>query len=91
MSRSHRKPYCSWANAGTMHNDKKIYHGRHRAMIRQAIKNNQDVDELYIPRKNYEVSDVWSMARDGKQYYVEIPRDCDDDWYKEFYKRVRRK
>ena len=91
MSRSYRKPYSSWANTSGMHNDKKLYHHKHRAKARQAIKTTQDFDELHTPIKNIEVSDVWCMARDGEQYYVEIPRDCDEDWYKEFYKRIKRK
>ena len=91
MSHSYRKPYSSWCNPSGMSNDKKMYHRKHRARVRQAIKTVQDFDELHTPIKNIEVSDVWTMARDGKQYYVEIPRDSDEDWYKEFYKRIKRK
>ncbi len=90
MSHSYRKAYSPW-RSGSMREDKRIYHRRHRARVRTLINSAKDLDELHTPIKNIEVSDVWTMARDGKQYYVEIPRDCDDDWYKEFYKRVKRK
>ncbi len=74
-----------------MRTDKKIYHRRHRARVKAALDSTKDLDELHTPIKNIETSDVWSMTRDGKQYYVEIPRDSDEDWYKEFYKRIKRK
>ena len=91
MSHSYRKPYSSWCNASAMKEDKKIYHRRHRARVRTLINSVKDFDELHTPIKNIETSNVCTMARDGKQYYVEIPRDCDKDWYKEFYKKVKRK
>lgn len=90
MSHSYRKAYSPWCS-GSMREDKRIYHRRHRARVRTLINSAKDLDELHTPVKNIEVSDVWTMARDGKQYYVEIPRDCDEEWYKEFYKRVKRK
>lgn len=90
MSHSYRRPYNSWCS-GSMRTDKKIYHRRHRARVKAALDSAKDLDELHTPIKNIETSDVWSMTRDGKQYYVEIPRDSDEDWYKEFYKKVKRK
>lgn len=90
MSRSYRKPYSPWCS-GSMREDKKIYHGRHRARVKAVLDTAQDFDEVYTPVKNIETSNVCTMARDGKQYYVEIPRDCDNNWYKEFYKKVKRK
>lgn len=74
-----------------MSKDKKIYHHRHRARAREAIKTIQDIDNFYIPTRNIEVSDVWSMARDGNQYYVEQPKESDSEWYKKWYKKIKRK
>jgi len=73
-----------------MHNDKRIYHRRHRAKTREAL-NAKDYDEIHVPVKNIEVSDVWSMARDGNQQYIMPPKEHDDEWYKNWYKKVKRK
>lgn len=91
MSRSYRKPYCSWANTAGMRNDKKMYHRKHRAKVREAIKTTQDLDELHTPIKNIETSNVWCMAHDGNQCYVEPPKEHDDEWYKNWYKKIKRK
>lgn len=89
MSRSYRKPYSAWGG-GSMHNDKRIYHRRHRAKTREAL-NAKNYDEIHVPVKNIEVSDVWSMARDGNQCYIEPPKEHDDEWYKKWYKKIKRK
>lgn len=84
MSRYYRKPYT---NLGSIREDKKIYHQRYRAKVKSAIDNNQDIDELYTPVKNIETSDIWSTNRDGKQRYVEKPKDSNDKYYREITRK----
>ena len=84
MSRSYRKPYT---NLGSISKDKQLFHQRHRAKVKSAIDNNQDPDELYTPVKSVETWDVWETTRDGKQRYVEKPKDSDDKYYKEITRK----
>ncbi len=90
MSHSYRKPYSAWVCYNSMRADKNIYHRRHRAKTREAL-NSREYEEIYVPVKNIEVSDVWSMARDGKQYYIAPPKDSDPEWYKKYYIKKKRK
>lgn len=90
MSRSYRKPYFSWCSS-SMQEDKKIYHGRHRAKIRAILDTFVEGEDFHTPVKNIETSDVYTMARDGKQTYMSKPKSSDADWLKKEYKRIKRK
>ena len=90
MSRSYRKPYFSWCS-GSMREDKNLYHRRHRAKIKEVLDNYEDVEEIHTPIRNRETSDVYSMARDGKQVYAKAPLELDNMWQKEQYIKIQRK
>ena len=89
MSKSYRRPYASWGKKSSL--DKKLYVRKHRSIVRNIIKNNQDLEELYTPTRNIETSDLWSMSCDGKQQYVRKPLESDADWYKKWYRSIKRK
>lgn len=89
MSRSYRKPYSTFASKNKK--DKKLYVKAHRAKTRQAIISATDPDEIQVPKKNIETSDVWSMSCDGKPNYIKKPREHDSEWLKKYYKRIKRK
>jgi len=72
MSRSHRKTPIIGRGGGSEKYDKRIWHGRMRAhenaLCRNAcVSTIEDVDDLIFPQKN-DVSNVWSMSKDGKGY-----------------------
>ena len=59
MSRSRKKtPVCGMTTAKSEKDDKKRWHRKARRLRKQS-------DEVILDK---EVSDVWSMAKDGKQY-----------------------
>lgn len=73
MSRSYKKtPILGYAAARSERRDKKGWHGRMRAAVREALLGEGEMPEVR------EVSNVWSFAKDGKRYYSEE--------YDEFFK-----
>lgn len=70
MSRSRRKTKIqSFAIADSESKDKKIWHGRMRAAERDRLITDPESE----PTHQNEVSSVWSMAKDGKHYWVDMP------------------
>lgn len=71
MSRSRRKtPITGYTNCRSEKQDKQIWHGRWRARERTAMANiSSELCDAYIPLMENEVSHVWAMGKDGKQYW----------------------
>ena len=72
MSRSRKKtPIGGWAGDSEKE-DKKIWHRqfRHKSKnILRGIHNDMDsLEEVVLPVRN-EVSNLWSMSKDGKHYF----------------------
>jgi hypothetical protein len=68
MSRSRRKtPIFGIAHSGSEKLDKKIWHGRWRASERIALANASP--EAHVSVLEKQVSNVWSMAKDGRTYW----------------------
>jgi hypothetical protein len=68
MSRSRRKtPIFGHANSPSEKEDKKIWHGRWRARERSASTN--AAPETYETIFEKQVSNVWTMAKDGRSYW----------------------
>ena len=68
MSRSRRKtPIFGIAHSGSEKQDKKIWHGRWRAQERSAAANT--TLENHVSILENQVSNVWSMAKDGRSYW----------------------
>lgn len=71
MSRSHKKnPIMGFTTCSSERQDKKTWHRRWRASER-TLFNSTPFDELdvYLPVLEKQVSDVWLMGKDGKQYW----------------------
>ena len=71
MSRSRQKtPIFGITTCRSERQDKKIWHQRWRARERTALTS-ASLDELeaYLPLFENEVSNVWSMGKDGRQYW----------------------
>ncbi|MGQ3891197.1 hypothetical protein [Legionella sp. CNM-4043-24] len=71
MSRSHRKnPIMGITTCASERQDKKIWHQRWRARERTSLNriSFEDLDS-YLPLSEKEVSNVWQMGKDGKQYW----------------------
>lgn len=65
MSRSYRKPYIGIPKK----KDKVRMHKKERAIIRTRLASSDNYDEVILPRKNQEVSNIWDFDQDGKQLY----------------------
>lgn len=71
MSRSRRKtPIMGITTCNSERQDKQIWHKRWRARERTSL-NSTPFDELdcYLPVLEKQVSNVWDMGKDGKQYW----------------------
>jgi hypothetical protein len=69
MSRSRRKtPIFGYANCLSEKEDKKIWHGRWRALERANFAN--AAPEIYVSLLEKQVSNVWTMAKDGRFYWA---------------------
>lgn len=71
MSRSQRKnPIMGITTCRSERQDKKIWHQRWRARLRTQLANTatEDLDAI-LPILENEVSNIWSMGKDGKQYF----------------------
>lgn len=72
MSRSRRKtPIFGMTNAKSEKRDKKAWHSRMRARIRTVLTAMppEQLDGYVAPIED-EVGSVWSMAKDGKHYFL---------------------
>lgn len=66
MSRSIRKSPAGGNAGGSEKQDKKIWHSRQRAALRDALAGEDEV----LPETK-DVSNPWSMSKDGKRWYGE--------------------
>lgn len=68
MSRSVKKtPVLPVTKAASEKQDKQVWHRRLRHKEKIGLATTQDM-EAYMPSDQREVSDPWSMAKDGKRY-----------------------
>lgn len=69
MSRSFKKtPITGYSLAESEKRDKKIWHGRARAIERDRLKYSVLSEEDHLSTADKEAGSVWDMAKDGKQY-----------------------
>ena len=94
MSRSYRKnPIIG--NTGTSEKYDKVHaHRKTRKQIRDHITSTHGdlelLEEIMMPKEE-EVSDDWTMAKDGKRYVDPIIRDDDTEFMKEVKTKIMRK
>ena len=94
MSRSYKKnPIIG--NAGSSEKYDKVHaHRKSRKQIKDHITATHGdlelLEEIMMPKEE-EVSDDWTMAKDGKTYIDPIIRDNDPDWLKEVKTKIMRK
>ena len=94
MSRSYRKnPIIG--NAGTSEKYDKVHaHRKTRKQIRDHITSThgdlESLEEILMPKEE-EISDDWTMAKDGKRYIDPIIRDDDNEFMKEVKTKIMRK
>jgi len=68
MSRSRRKtPVCGITTARSEKKDKRLVNRKLRRVTNEMLKGSQLEDDLIFPEKR-DVSDVWLMEKDGKQW-----------------------
>ncbi len=68
MSRSYKKtPIIGITTSESEKGDKKIWHSRFRTTAKQKINTCNDYDNL-IDVHFREVSNIWSMAKDGRKW-----------------------
>ena len=68
MSRSFKKtPICGITTSESEAADKKLWHARFRTRAKQNLNTCDDFDSL-VDIHFREVSNVWSMAKDGRQW-----------------------
>lgn len=72
MSRSRKKtPITSITTCCSERKDKKIWHKRLRSRERTALTSVHHKDwDNYLPVLEKQVSNVWSMGKDGKHYWA---------------------
>lgn len=71
MSRSRRKtPIVGHTTCRSERQDKKLWHQRWRTRERTALASaSSDVLGAYLPLLENQVSNVWSMAKDGRSFW----------------------
>ena len=71
MSRSRRKnPIMGITTCHSEQQDKKIWHQRWRARERTTLSSISFEDlDAHLPLLEIEVSNIWHMGKDGKQYW----------------------
>lgn len=71
MSRSTRKtPKTGVTTAESEKAEKAVWHRRHRHAEKVSLK---QAGGEYVQRSHKEHSDPWSMGKDGKKYWLEVP------------------
>ena len=69
MARSRRRtPIVSTTINASEKQDKRWANRNHRAALRRALKNTPDSDAAVLPTLR-DVSDPWSMAKDGRSWF----------------------
>jgi hypothetical protein len=72
MSRSHKHtPVSSKTTSASEKSDKKIWHSRMRAKQRDQLAHADEHAEDLLPVAVHEVSNPYSMAKDGRSYQTE--------------------
>jgi hypothetical protein len=89
MSRSYRHSPIAGFGAKSEKKDKRVYNQKLRAKNKQLINSVDDYDDL-IMLDISDVSDPWSMAKDGKGYFNK-PTEQDSEFYQEYYQKFLRK
>lgn len=70
MSRSHRKtPIYGISTAHSEKLDKRIWHKRMRARERERLHYALCAPDSHLSTEPKEVSNLWSMAKDGRQWW----------------------
>jgi iron-sulfur cluster repair protein YtfE (RIC family) len=74
--------------------DKVHAHRKTRKHIKDHITSTHgdldSLEEILMPKED-EISDNWTMAKDGKTYYDIDDTENDPDWLKDFKKKLMRK
>jgi hypothetical protein len=65
MGKSYRKPYASVPKK----KDKVMMHKKERAMVKSAMSTD-NYDEIVLPEKVCQVTDIWSFNQDGNSKYT---------------------
>lgn len=88
MSRSYRKPYSSFVCYTSNKKDKRLSNRRFRRIVKNLIKDSQNIDSNSIPIKLKEVSNVYNFNSDGLVTYMGYLKNtkCHN-----FYLKIQRK
>lgn len=94
MSRSYRKNSIIGNTGSSEKYDKVHTHRKSRKQIKDHIAAThgdlESLEEILMPIED-EISDSWTMAKDGKTYYNVNDTENDPDWLKDFKKKLMRK
>jgi hypothetical protein len=94
MSRSYRKNPIIGNTGSSEKYDKVHAHRKTRKHIKDHITSTHgdldSLEEILMPKEG-EISDNWTMAKDGKTYYDIDDTENDPDWLKDFKKKLMRK
>jgi hypothetical protein len=94
MSRSYRKNPIIGNTGSSEKYDKVHAHRKTRKYIKDHITSTHgdldSLEEILMPKED-EISDNWTMAKDGKTYYDIDDTENDPDWLKDFKKKLMRK
>jgi hypothetical protein len=71
MSRSHCKtPIVGYTTSRSKRENKKLWHQRWRSRERTALASAPpDTTSAYLPLLERQVSNIWSMSKDGRTYW----------------------
>lgn len=89
MSRSYKHSPIGGHCSKSEKKDKRVYNQKLRAKNKQLINSIDDYDDLVMLDVN-DVSNVWSMAKDGKGYF-DKPTEQDSELHHEYYQKFLRK
>jgi hypothetical protein len=94
MSRSYRKNPIIGNTSSSEKYDKVHTHRKLRKHIKDHITGThgdlESLEQILMPIED-EISDSWTMAKDGKTYYDIDDTENDPDWLKDFKKKLMRK
>ena len=93
MGKSYKKnAYGGWTGAESEKKDKEASHKSFRNREREALKKIMQEEEAEFPERLEEISQVYTFAKDGKQFCgMPDENDPDYDWKLENHKKIKRK
>ncbi|MGA2652198.1 MAG: hypothetical protein ABSF28_16820 [Terracidiphilus sp.] len=92
MSRSYRRPFAAITGLASAKSDKQLAHRGVRRKQNHAVKTCADYENLLLPHfLECPRNNTYTWGRDGAQCYHSCPPDSEDEYYRNYYRKLLRK